>query len=199
MCHRDVQPVAVVIAQVLPVDRPRAFGDRLQRLHVGKSIRRDLSLVRRHHRRDRRAAAFQPDEDKALPDLVFDRHQPGGQRHGVARPRRHAAQPPVEFIDPGVVRADQLLRATAGAVATSRDPRWRQTLVKAAISPLSPRTTTMLSPRYSSVCQLPTTGKSLTMADDLPGRTDDPGHLVPIEFGVVVPASRAGYSLRSGS
>ena len=82
--------------------------------------------------------------------------------------------------------------------STSLAARCRQTLLKARGTPSRPRTTTMLSPMKLEGVEIAGPGNIVQMADQLPGRGEDPFLLGGKEAGVGIdPARQAEAS--SGS
>ena len=181
---RDVQIVRIVIAHVLPVDTARAGTHRSHALHVLETIAAHFGIERSHHLGHRwETGVFQPDEDEAVPDLYIDLGQPVFLKleRGVFALHRHTGQPPVGFINPGVIGANQLLGAAhrpfdqphrampanvgkgahLAVIAADHDHAFTQIVQRLIVARI---------------------GNLVHMADDLPRRTEDPLHLKIHEF-----------------
>ena len=74
MRHRNVKAIGIIVADIFPVHIARSHRDTAQRPKFFKTIGCDLMFIRRHHVGNRRAAAFQADKNKAVPDFHFDGH-----------------------------------------------------------------------------------------------------------------------------
>src|SRR3546814_2767262 len=110
MRDRNVQPVGIIVAHVLPVYLARAQRDAAQRLEFAEAIGRDHGFVRRHHRGHRSPAIIlEPYEDKAAPDLHLDRREAclTAIQRGVAGAVGYAGESPVTLVGPGVIGADR--------------------------------------------------------------------------------------------
>src|SRR5579872_2194598 len=70
MGDRNVQAIAVIVGDVLPIDGARAKRNAALRYQLFESVRRDLVLARRHHVRDSRSSRLATDEDEAPPDFL---------------------------------------------------------------------------------------------------------------------------------
>ena len=149
MPDRDVQPVRIIVGDGLPVERARPQRHPADRAQILEAVGRDLGLVRRHHLGDRRRAGLERHEQETVPVLE--------RQTGTARACRSrapdiagaAARRPAGRRGRSSTR-DRDRSApwrSRASPSTSRDPRWRQTLVKARATPSSPRMTITLSPR----------------------------------------------------
>jgi len=122
MADRDVEMVGVIVGDRLPVERPRPKRHPPHHAQLFEPIGRDLVLVRRHHLVDGRRSGLKRHEEEPAPVLQGDREQPELFRiqPRIFVPVRHAHQPPVAGIAPGVIGASHHLGATAGAIDQPR-------------------------------------------------------------------------------
>ncbi len=110
MGDRDVQVVGIIVANILPVDRAAALTRRADRAELRETIRGDFVGIGRHHRFDRRTAiVLQPNKNEPLPYLDIDRREPVFRhiKRRIVTSHRHAGQPAIKVIGPGVVGADK--------------------------------------------------------------------------------------------
>ena len=190
--HRNVQVVGIVVAHVLPVDGARAVADIAHRLHVLKPVLRDFGFERGHHFADRgEASILQTNEDKAVPH--FDRDGDEAVFFQLERRifglHRNAGKAPVGFEGPGVIGADQLLRAT-------RRTLYQTHRAMAADVGEGPDLTVIAADHDDTLTQIVEraivtgTGNLADMADDLPRWAEYPLHFQIEEFAVVIDPAR---------
>ena len=196
----DVQPVRIIVGDVLPVDRARAHRDAAERAQLLEAVGVDHRLIGRHHRGDRGAAGFEAHEDEAAPDFHFDRHEAalGHVERGIVEAIGHARQPTVEIVGPGVIRADQLLGTAAVAIDQPRAAvaadvcEGAHRIVGAADDEdaLAEEIERVPIARRRNVADV---------AHDLPARTHHPRHLDREVIGIMIePGGQAPIGIRIG-
>jgi len=118
MSDRNVQMVGIIVGDRLPVERPSAERDPADRPQLLEPVSRDFMFIGRHHLAHGRRARLERHEDEPAPGLECDGEEAElfGLQAGVFLAMRHADQPPVAGIAPGVIRAGEDLRAAAVAV-----------------------------------------------------------------------------------
>jgi hypothetical protein len=124
--------VRIIVADILPVDGARPQRRRPKRLAGRRSGKARSSLHRAPSSRHRRAR-HRSSRTKMKPCQISSSTGEPSLRPCRAWDSWLCHGTPVSghrFIGPGVIRADQLFRAAAGAI-DQRAARWRQTLVKA--------------------------------------------------------------------
>jgi len=114
--------VGIIVGDRLPVERPRPKRHPPHHPQVLEAVRRDFGCVGRHHLRDRGCAGFERHEQEAAPILERNGFEAELLRLKlrIFLPMRHANQPPVPRVAPGVIGAGQHLGAATGAVEETR-------------------------------------------------------------------------------
>src|SRR5215470_7371258 len=123
MRYVDVQTVRVVVGDVLPVHRTRPQARSPQRYQLFHAVGGHFPGIRRRHLAHAREPGREPHEDEAHEYLVLDRREPMARdfESGEGLTLRHADEPSIERIGPGVVRAGDA--PSAGAARCIEEPR----------------------------------------------------------------------------
>jgi len=196
----DVEPVRIIVGDVLPVDvaRPRRDpSDRLQSLEI---VRADLGLIGRHHLGDAWGPRFEPDEQEAAPILHFDWNQAerGRIEPRIVLPGRHADEAPVGGIGPGVIRASQPLRAARMAIDQPR-AAVAADVGEGARYPIVAADDEDALAQYLKRPPVAGARDIAGVTDDLPAGADQPRHFEAEIFGIAVdPAGQAQILLVVG-
>ena len=186
MHPRTVIALGVVFHQNLPVCLDVVF-DALSAGEPGKIEPGEEVGQTPERLRQRFGIGGDVEEDEALPDSEPGRIEPIfdwieiDQRIGMPGVMEFA----VEIVDPGMVGALKRTSWPCGSVTTS-DPRCRQTLKKARISPSLPRTTMIASPATSVRKYDPFSGRSISSADAMPAAGEPFFPLPGEDFGIVI-------------
>ena len=189
----DVEPVRIIVGDVLPVDVARTQRDPADRLQSLEAMGGDFGVIGRHHFGDGGPAGFEADEQETAPRLQLDRDQAEtlGIEPGIILSGGHADQPPVIGIGPGMIGAGQPLGAARLAVDQPR------AAVAADIGEGAHHTVAAANHDHALAEQVErapvaSVWNVVGVADDLPRRADQPLHLDPEIFGIAIdPAGQA--------
>jgi len=118
----DVEPVRIIVGDVLPIDVARPHRDPADRLERLEAVGRHFRVIGRQHLRHGWSSALEPDEQEAAPGLQLDGNE--AERSGIEPriilPLRHGEEAPVRTIGPGVIGAGQAPGAARLAIDQPR-------------------------------------------------------------------------------
>ena len=196
----DVQSVRIIVRNALPVHRAGTERDPADRPHLLEAMRRDLRFIRRHHRRDARPAALQPDEQEAAPILQLDRDQAeSGRIEAGIISRSGTPITAVGAVGPGMIGAGQPLGAAGLAIDQPR-AAMAADIGERAYRPVRPANDEDALAEQFERAPIAGGRDVALMADDLPRRADHPRHLhIEIIRIAIDPAGQAEIVQRIGS
>lgn len=188
----DVQAVRIIVADILPVHIARAQRDAPQCAEFRETIGFDHRFIGRHHRGDRRAAVvLQPHEPEAAPLFEADGNKPRLPlvERGIARRIGNARESPVEFVGPGVIGANELLRAARRAVDQPR-PAVAADIGEGAHDAVGAAHDDHAFAAIIDAVPVARRRNVALMTDDLPARSEDARHFGGVEIGVAIGPGR---------